>query len=146
MKKLLFFISIFVTFIFALNSCKKTNHENKSNKQSTVRSTEKQYVFTHEDIARFAISAIMGRSPKTMECKKKNNVYYVSYIRPSDSQKFEYRIKFNGNKIYWASLEGRWRDSLDENISFIQNGNNIKIIQSFSDGSFINEEYKTTDL
>lgn len=35
----------------------------------------------------------------------------VSYIRKSDSQKFSYKIKFDGNKILWANIDGRWRNS-----------------------------------
>jgi hypothetical protein len=92
--------------------------------------------FTNEDVARFAISSLMGQPSKTVKVQLKNGLYYVSYVRKSDSKKFDYKIKIDGNNIVWANIDGRWRDSeYDERISFEENNNKLKIIQTFSDGS-----------
>ncbi|KFF08213.1 hypothetical protein [Flavobacterium hydatis] len=99
--------------------------------------------FTYKDIARYTMAAIMDHSPKIIKVSKNNDLYYVSYIRKSDNQKFEYKIKFNGNEILWANIDGRWRDSkYDEKISFVEKDNQINIIQIFSDGSKYVKEYK----
>lgn len=99
--------------------------------------------FTYEDIARYTMASIMGQPPKIITSIKKGNLYYVSYIRKSDRKKFDYKIKFEGNKIIWSNIDGRWRDSqYDEKISFIENNNKLSIIQTFSDGSQDIQEYK----
>ncbi|OUL62732.1 hypothetical protein [Flavobacterium sp. AJR] len=99
--------------------------------------------FTYKDIARYTMAAIMDQSPKIIKATKINDLYYVSYIRKSDNQKFEYKIKFNGNQILWANIDGRWRDSqYDEKISFIEKDNRINIIQTFSDSSQDIKKYK----
>lgn len=100
-------------------------------------------IFTYEDIARYTMAAIMDQSPKIIKATKNNDLYYVSYIRKSDNQKFKYKIKFNDNEILWANIDGRWRNSkYDEKISFAEKDNQINIIQTFSDGSEYIKEYK----
>lgn len=100
-------------------------------------------IFTYEDIARYTMAAIMDQSPKIIKATKNNDLYYVSYIRKSDNQKFEYKINFNDNEILWANIDGRWRNSkYDEKISFTEKDNQIDIIQTFSDGSEYVKEYK----
>lgn len=75
--------------------------------------------FSNEDVARFAISSIMSQPSKTIKVKNDNGLYFVSYVRKSDSKKFDYKIKIDGESIVWASLDGRWRDSeYDEKIDF----------------------------
>lgn len=100
-------------------------------------------VFTYEDIARYTMASIMGQQPKIITAIKKGNLYYVSYIRKSDRKKFDYKIKFDGNKILWSNIEERWRNSqYDEKINFIEKNNKLSIIQTFSDGSQDIQEYK----
>lgn len=102
--------------------------------------------FSKEDIARYAIATLMGQPSNTIEVQSKDGLYFLSYVRSSDSQQFDYRIKFKGNKITWASIDGRWRDSeYDEKLSFEENGGKLKIIQTFSDGSTGVEEFKESD-
>lgn len=102
--------------------------------------------FSYEDIARYTISSVMQQPAKIIKAIKKDDLYYVSYTRKSDKQKFEYKIKFDGNKILWANIDGRWRDSeYDEKLSFSENGNILNIIQTFSDGSEDIQEYKNED-
>lgn len=99
--------------------------------------------FTYEDLARYTISYLMGQQPKIIQSKKEKDYYRVSYKRPSDAKLFEYRIKFEGSVIFWASYDGRWRsDPADEKITFVENGKRIKIIQTFSDGSTDNKEFE----
>ncbi|MDA6072006.1 hypothetical protein NJT12_20485 [Flavobacterium sp. AC] len=99
--------------------------------------------FTYEDIARYAMASIMGQQPKIISAIKKGNLYYISYIRKSDKKKFDYKIKFDGTKIIWSNIDGRWRDSqYDEKITFIEKNNKLSIIQTFNDGSKDIQEYK----
>lgn len=99
--------------------------------------------FSKEDVARFAISSIMGQSSNSMKVKFERDIYYVSYLRKSDLKKFSYRIKIEGNRILWANVEGRWRDSEhDEKISFQENDNTLSIIQTYNDGSTDIKEFK----
>jgi predicted SnoaL-like aldol condensation-catalyzing enzyme len=99
--------------------------------------------FTYEDISRYTMASIMGQSPKIIKAIKNGNLYYVSYTRKSDNKKFDYKIKFDGNKIFWANIDGRWRNSqYDEKISFRENRQILFITQVFSDGSEDIQEYK----
>lgn len=99
--------------------------------------------FTYEDVARYTMASVMGQAPKIIKAIKNDDLYYVSYTRKSDKQKFEYKIKFDDDKILWANIDGRWRDSkYDEKISFTENGDKLNIIQTFSDGSEDVQEYQ----
>jgi hypothetical protein len=102
--------------------------------------------FNHEDVARYTMASVMGQIPKIIKVTKNDDLYYVSYIRKSDKQKFEYKIKFEDDKIFWANIDGRWRDSkYDEKITFVENGNKLNIIQTFSDGSEDIKVYRKGD-
>ena len=99
--------------------------------------------FTYEDIARYTMASIMGQSSKIIKVRKKDELYLVSYVRKSDHQKFDYKIKFDSNKILWANYDGRWRNSkYDEKITFVEKDNKIIIIQTFDDNSKDIQEYK----
>jgi hypothetical protein len=104
--------------------------------------------FTYEDITRYAIATIMQQPISIIKAFKKGDLYYVSYVRKSDSQKFEYKVKINGNQIVWAGIEKgqRWRDSeYDEKISFAEKEDKLNIITTYSDGSEGIEEFKKGD-
>ena len=141
-------IILFVIAIFMIN-CNQKKNDIQPNEQAlpeTVIETSDNIVlknFTYEDIARYAMSSIMGQPSKIIKVIKSEDLYYVSYIRKSDNQKFSYKIKFNGNKILWANIDGRWRNSeYDEKISFVEKNNKVSIIQTFSDNSEDIQEYK----
>ncbi|MCM0666225.1 hypothetical protein [Flavobacterium tyrosinilyticum] len=54
--------------------------------------------------------------------------------------------KIDGNKILWANIDGRWRDSkYDEKITFVEKDNKLEIIQTFDDNSQDIQEYKIGD-
>ena len=98
--------------------------------------------FTKEDVARFAISSIMRQPSKEIKVRLENELYYVSYKRKSDLQKFNYKIKISGDTIVWASIDGRWRNGqYDERISFKESDNKLKITQIYTDGSVDTKEY-----
>lgn len=135
--------------VILLSSCGNTSNEKALNEQKSpiVETNKKDKVslknFSNEDVARFAISSIMGQPPKTIKVKNENGSYILSYIRKSDSKKWDYKIKIDEDKITWATLDGRWRDTeYDEKISFEENGQTIKIIQKFSDNSVDIKEFK----
>ena len=99
--------------------------------------------FTYEDVARYTMASVMGQPTKIIKATKNKELYFVSYVRKSDNQKFEYKVKFDGNDILWANIDGRWRNSeYDEKISFEENNDKLKIIITFSDSSQDIQEYK----
>jgi hypothetical protein len=138
-------------FIASLTNCSipstKTEQVSTVN-QTQIAPTEKSKKvelknFSKEDVARFAISTIMGQPSKTINVGLQNGLYYVSYVRKSDSKKFVYKIKIEEWAIVWGTLNGRWRDEdYDEKISFVEDNNKIKITQTFSDGSSDTKEFK----
>ena len=144
-------IILFIIVIFMINCTQKKKDIQPSEQAlpETVIETSDNIVlknFTYEDIARYAMSSIMGQPSKIIKVIKSEDLYYVSYIRKSDNQKFSYKIKFNGNKILWANIDGRWRNSeYDEKISFVEKNNKVSIIQTFSDNSEDIQEYKKGD-
>lgn len=92
--------------------------------------------FTYQQIAEFAIATIMNQPKDIVLAAKSNEIYTVSYTRKSDSEKFNYKVKFEGNKIIWSNIDGRWRNGeYDEKITFREEGNKLTIVQTFSDGS-----------
>ena len=143
----LIILSLIITIL--LFSCKQ-KEENKIVMKEQIQipkinTTEENNLntFTYEDVSRYTMASIMGQSPKIITAIKNNNLYFVSYIRKSDNKKFDYKIKFDGNKIIWANTDGRWRDSkYDEKISFRENNQILYINQSFEDGSEDIQEYK----
>lgn len=138
------------TIIAALTSCggsSSTTEQVTADQQSPIIQTDKPEVelknFTKEDVARFAIATIMQKPSKGMKVRLDNDLYYVSYVRKSDNQKFNCKIKFIGNTIIWATVDGRWRDGeYDEKISFTETENKLKISQIYSDGSSDDKEFK----
>ena len=85
----------------------------------------------------------MGQPSKKIKVRVKNGLYYVSYVRKSDSKQFDYKIKIIGSAIFWASIDGNWHESEDdEKLSFEESENKLKITQTFSDGSIDTKEYK----
>lgn len=144
-------ITLFLILILMIN-CNQKKEQIEAPEQSlpihVVRTTNDIVLenFSYEDIARYTMSSIMGQPAKTIKVTKSEDLYYVSYIRKSDSQKFSYKIKFDGNKILWANIDGRWRNSeYDEKISFTEKNNKVSIIQTFSDNSEDIKEYKKGD-
>jgi len=142
-------ITLNLILFILLTNCRNPSTEKKTSaEQPPIVDTEiKQKgsltIFSKEDIARFAISSIMGQPSKTIKVKDENGLFILYYIRKSDSKKFEYKIKIDQDKILLANLNGRWRDKeYDEKISFEENGQTIKIKQTFSDNSVDIKEFK----
>ncbi|MEO7978982.1 hypothetical protein [Flavobacterium sp.] len=137
MKKILYFLII--TLIISCKQKEQTEDMIELNTPVLKTKTVDKIIlknFTYEDISRYAIASIMGQSAKIIKVTKKDEIYILSYIRKSDKQKFDYKMKVEGNKILWANLDGRWRNSeYDEKITFIEKENNINIIQTFEDNS-----------
>lgn len=144
-------IILFIIVIFMIN-CNQKKKDIQPSEQALPKieiETSDHTVlkdFSYEDIARYTMSSVMGQPSKIIKVIKNEDLYYVSYIRKSDNQKFSYKIKFDGNKILWANIDGRWRNSeYDEKISFVEKNNKVSIIQTFSDNSTDIREYKKGD-
>lgn len=99
--------------------------------------------FTKSDVAKYTIASIMGQSPSIIKTRKDGENYIVFYSRPSDGQKFSYKIKFeNENKVIWGNSDGRWRDSsYDEKITYAEDNGKLTVIQTFEDGSSTKDVY-----
>jgi hypothetical protein len=98
--------------------------------------------FNNEDVARYTISSIMNQSPDIIAVKMDGAFYVVSYIRKSDGQEFLYKIKVEDNIVTWGNLDGRWRDTADdEKITFEEKGDSLEILQTFSDGSISKNQF-----
>ena len=102
--------SFLILFSFSCNDSSKSIEEDSSkgepsSKQTTISEKVELINFSNEDIARFAISSIMGTPSKKTTVRYENGIYYLSYIRKSDSTKWENRIKIEGREIFWATLE-----------------------------------------
>lgn len=147
-------ITFFIVIMFT--NCKQSEQNNEivqEQIQETKNEVEAVKVeenilknFTYEDVARYTMASLMGQPTKIVKATKNKDLYFVSYIRKSDKQKFEYKVKFDGNVILWASIDGRWRNSeYDEKISFEENNEKLKIITTFSDASQDIQEYKKGD-
>lgn len=109
-------------------------------KESTLKK------FTYEEVARYAMATSMQEPVGIVKSQKRKNYYYVEYIRPSDSKKFEYKVKFKGNRVIWGDLNGRWQDTeYDEKISFAEKDNKLNIITTYSDDSKDLEEFNKGD-
>lgn len=142
-------ITLNLIFVVLLTSCGNSSNKKVSSIEQTpsveneIKPKDTLTDFSKEDIARFAISSIMGQPSKTIKVKEENGLYILSYIRKSDSKKFDYKIKIDEDKILWANLDGRWRDTEhDEKINFEENAQTIKITQTFSDNSVDVKEFK----
>lgn len=92
--------------------------------------------YTGADVAKFTIATVMLKPAKIISVKKSADIYIVSYTRPSDGQKYVYKVKIEGNRAIWANIDGRWRDTPDdEHLTFAETDEGVKITQLFSDGS-----------
>lgn len=140
-------LSIIIASLTSCGGSSTTSEQVSTDQQKPIAETVNTEVelknFTKEDVARFAIASVMQKPSKSMKVRVKDELYYVSYVRKSDNQKFDCKIKITGNKIIWATIDGRWRDQMeDERISFEENGKKLKIIQTYSDGSTEIKEFK----
>ena len=137
-KKFKFFLLLIV-----LVSCKNPgsqidNQDDKDSINLTNIEVEENILvkFKYEDIARYAISTVMNQSVNIINVRNSDEIFYVSYVRKSDSQKFDYKVKFDDNTIIWGNLDGRWRnDKYDEKLTFYENSDTLSILQKYSDGS-----------
>lgn len=137
-----FLIFTFICIV-RVATMEEKNHE-KEEVENIINKPKKVDLkdFTEFDIAEFTMASIMYQPTKIMTTKKDGENIIVSYIRPSDSQKFSYRIKIEGHRIIWATIDGRWRDSSeDEYITFEEEKKKIIITQRFSDGSSSKDSY-----
>lgn len=151
-------MKLIITFLIAImfTNCKQSEQNNEIVQEQiqetkieaeTVKIEENILKnFTYEDVSRYTMASVMGQPTKIIKATKNKDLYFVSYIRKSDKQKFEYKVKFEGNDILWANIDGRWRNSeYDEKISFEENDEKLKIITTFSDASQDIQEYKKGD-
>lgn len=100
-------------------------------------------------VCRAAIGSVMGRDPKIMSAQAAGDVVTVSYRRPSDGSVWSYRCRLEGNRIIWASAEGRWRNHPEDGFltyEMIEGGSKIRIIEAHSDGTKSQDTFSRKDL
>ncbi len=99
--------------------------------------------FTEEQICRATLAAIKGKRPSVIAVDKvlsdketKLDLFYLSYQRPDDGQKWYFRCKVDRTRVVWAQGDGRWRDQAqDPTVRFSIKGDELEINESFPDGS-----------
>jgi hypothetical protein len=98
---------------------------------------------TQSQVCKATIAAIMNQDAKIVNVNSEiKGVSYLSYKRPSDGTDWFNKCKVSGNSVVWATNEGRWRDtSQDEKITYEVNGNLLIIRQKFSDNSMKDNSY-----
>lgn len=79
--------------------------------------------FNAGHLCRATIAVLMGRDVGIIRVDgERAGIANVSYVRPDDGTLWGYRCKLEGNRIIWATIDGRWRDrsvhSWDELIAF----------------------------
>lgn len=156
---LIYFIvaSVVIIIFFVINTCENNSKEEinndtisteqinqNSDKIESIYKSEEIILknFSYEDVARYAMATSMQEPVNIIKAEKRKDYYYVYYVRKSDSQKFDYKVKFEGNSIIWGDINGRWQDTkYDEKISFEEIGNKLNI-------QYLGEsvEYKKGDL
>lgn len=96
---------------------------------------------TYNQLAKFAVSFIFNQQGnKTIKSSFNGEYYEVTYIRENDQTNWNVKIKFEENRIIWATNTGRWR--YDEKIYFDEKENEVLIKQMFSDGSSSVDNFK----
>lgn len=117
------------------NEGTKVSDENKRKIKPSVEASMGEY--TEEDICKAAMSSIFFHPPSIMEASQStNDIYKVSYRRPSDNSLWENKCQIKGNKINWGSFDGRWRThELDSVILFMALDKDLTIQENHSDGS-----------
>ncbi|WP_028024517.1 hypothetical protein [Enterovibrio calviensis] len=99
--------------------------------------------FTTEQICKASLAAIKGKSPTIMttdkvvkEAETERDIFYMSYTRPDDGNKWHVRCKVDRKRAIWAQNDGRWRDQAqDPTIRFAINDDEIEIQETYPDGS-----------
>ena len=104
--------------------------------------------FTSEQICKAGIAALMGRSPSIMKTETSAaGTVYLYYTRKEDGSKWAYRCRVEGERIMWASDPGRWRRHADdEKVKYRVKGDNIEIIQVFTDGQTLKKRFTKAQL
>ena len=147
----------FILFVFSLCFLRCNNHENSKKtiaSDSAFVAAQKEIdsilaagkptaprkkqlsKFKKSDVAKFVISAVMGRSTKGMSVKKNGSNYLVSYTRENDGQSFEYEVSVGDSYANWSIPGGRQRNTgSDEVISFEESGDTLVVTITYSDGS-----------
>jgi hypothetical protein len=77
--------------------------------------------YSRVDLCRAAISAVMGRPIDIIRPDSADgSVVRTVYIRGEDGTAWRDKCKFDGERIVWAAIDGRWRDrrGWDETITF----------------------------
>lgn len=104
--------------------------------------------FNQTAVCTAAIASIMGQHPSIIRAEKfSEKVTSLSYVRPADGTQWNYRCMLEGDRVVWASGNGRWRNSgSDEVVSFLVKGRSLTISQRFSDNSSDSKTFTAKDL
>lgn len=104
--------------------------------------------FNQAAVCTAAIASIMSQPPSIIRAERfSEKVTSLSYVRPADSTRWNYRCMLEGDRVVWASGNGRWRNSgSDEVVSFLVKGRSLTITQRFSDNSSDSKAFTAEDL
>ena len=104
--------------------------------------------FSKAEICKACIATVMFKDPDIIRIDKiKDQIVYLSYVKPTEKKRWAYRCKISGNTIIWASDKGRWRNSqYDPKITYKIDGENILIKERHSDGSGREKSFSFKEL
>ncbi|MFY0598522.1 MAG: hypothetical protein JXR03_02545 [Cyclobacteriaceae bacterium] len=140
--------------VFLCYACNQTPKESSTQSQTDIptetiktKTSEPVVEVTNEQIAKASISALFYQPVNIMTVRTNGNIVFVSYKRPGDGQKFEYKIQVMNNSISWGSSDGRWRNSIyDEKLSYSVISQELVITTSYDDGSKSQERFNIEEL
>lgn len=95
------------------------------------------------------IAILMGKSPSIMKASADGDIVHNQYKRPDDGKLWKQDCRIVGNRIHWRGVDsfagsgtGRWRDGPeDEILTFSFEGNKVRVIEAYPDGSKTEEVY-----
>jgi transposase len=113
-----------------------------------VTTNTQAQTFTPQQICRATIAAVMGRSPSIIKLESiSGDQINVAYTRSDDGSRWRNRCRIQGQTIVWATAEGRWRNSPeDEVITYSTSTSTLTIIQKYPDGSKTAKNYTAAQL
>lgn len=112
-----------------------------------IEKPEPEIFATNEQIAKAAISALFYQPTNIMSASTDGDIILVSYARPDDGKKFDYKVLIANNNISWGNSVGKWRDSTyDEKLSYSVTRQELIITTTYDDGSKSQERFNIEDL
>lgn len=116
---------------------KETVEKNSDGRDIQLSDQASMGTYSEVGVCKAAIASLFFHSPSIMKVNQvSDEVFKVSYRRPSDNTLWENKCQIEGNRVHWGSFDGRWRNhDLDGVVLFMALGNDLTIQENHHDGS-----------